>query len=266
MPSRTWSRNTSAAGATTDNRIARRPTAAPFWGPQRGEVPEVVDTYDERALRGVRHRGHRSWVDDNALKLVEVHPAGVGEHRLDHVGVRHRYPQRARPRVFGDGSVVAAYGIDRPALHSRYRLSSRELSSRRMLLHHLPERLLGELFERLAGPTPVSAFRECFVDDELGSGPHRVGNQASRLLATFEGARHDPARRQQCQSQPGCRGLRLTGLVEMNSRAPAGQDTGGVRRRPAVPDQQNSRHVSHPSGVGPGYSRYRVARGGSVKS
>ena len=147
---------------------ARRRRRRPCRGHEAGQVAAgVVDAQGERPQRRVPDDRHRARVDDDPLEGVEVHAERVGEHRLDDVAVRDGDPdgvvavrrRRRRRRAVADG-------LDRAQLHGEHRLAllAREGHGGGVRLDDPPQRLLGELLQRAAGPVAVAGLAQAVVD------------------------------------------------------------------------------------------------------
>ena len=138
-------------------------------------------------------------------------------------------------------------GVPRPDGGDRARLGLRqplplvagEDRGRRVLLHDLPERFLGQLLDGAAGPVAVAGLAEPVVGlHGRGRGPAATASavcthRSSGLLTTAaSGHLRQPLPHRRA---PGPRRL-----VELHARGPAGQDAAGVGRRPAVPQEQDA--------------------------
>ena len=146
----------------------------------------------------------------------------------------------AEPRV------PVAHRGDRPRRHLGQRLAVREARRRRLRLHDLPERVLGEVLDRLAGPVAVAALAEPVVDcsTAVGSAVCAAAIACGGLDAALQRARHDRAQRQH-REPLGDRARPAS--APRSSRCtpgrPAGQHRAGHRGQP-VPDQQQRRHAT----------------------
>ena len=140
--------------------------------------------------------------------------------------------------------VEAAYGGDRAGLHRRHRLALGERRRRRLGLHRLPQRVLGQVLERAALPRPVVALG----DAALGRGRRGAGllleDGPGGLPAPLQGAGHD---RDEGHDGEPLGGPRRPGSTPVSSRRTparaAGEHPGGVGRGPAVPHQDHRCHA-----------------------
>src|SRR5439155_16864618 len=130
-----------------------------------------------------------------------------------------------------------AHGRDRARRHRRHRLPARERHRRRVVLHGAPQRVLGELLERLALPGAVPA-----LDQPRLHVRHDVGQRDLKSLPAARQRARDH-RRERYAGQPFTRrlGLEHPGVVQPD-RLVAGERAVGVAGGPAVPEQENRRH------------------------
>ena len=199
----------------------------------------VVDADDERPGLGVGDHRDRRRVDDDPLELVEVQAQRVGQDRLDDVAVAAGQPDG----VGAELRVPVADGGDRAGLRLRQPLplGAGEDRGRRVLLHDLPERLLGQLLDRSGRSSRRSGPRRAGRRSAPSSS--RPGGDGVRgLQAALERAADDRGERHLRQPLRHRRDLRRAGLVELHARGPAGEDAAGVGRRPAVPQEEDGGH------------------------
>ena len=140
----------------------RRARRGRFGGRRPDRSPPVsFATEQKRTQRRVPDDRHRGRVDRDALEQVQVQPERVGDDRLDHVAVAARQPRsRPAPCSAGQPGVPVSDRRDRRAPTSRpsTRRPGRH-RGRRVRLHDLPQRLLGQRLERLPGPVAVVGTR-----------------------------------------------------------------------------------------------------------
>ena len=201
-------RRAAGPAPATDGRIGRgepAPAALLGWRREPGQVAVVgVGGQHEGPGRGVAHDRDRRRVDVQPLEQVEVHAQRVGQQRLDQVAVADRGPHGAGAVLLLDRRVPAAYGVHDARLHRTQRLAARERGRRRLGLHDLPERLLGELLQRAALPLAVVALGQALVGDHP--------ELAARLpLCAQHGLRGLPAALQRAGDHCGQRAPRPAG-------------------------------------------------------
>ena len=191
--------------------------------------------------RGVPDHGHRGRVGHDPLEQVQVQAQRVGHDGLDHVAVAARQPQRVRAVLGGHRRVPVAgprppRGPPSPPSPRRPGTST----ARRVLLHHLPQRVLGQLLERLALPVAVAALdrgRSSTAGVDAAAAPaSRVCRQRISGLVTTA------ASGSAAQPLADRAGLARPGVVELDRQA-AGEAAGGVGGGPAVPEQQDGGHA-----------------------
>src|SRR5262249_54783122 len=135
--------------------------------------------------------------------------------------------------------VPVAYPGDRAGGHRGDRLAvlAGEPDRGGVLLYHLPQWILGELFERPALPVAVPALDEPLVVDGLRSGQR----QLDRLPAAYERAGHHGSQREVGEPLAGGQRVVPAGLVEPG-RLVAGQRTRCVAGGTAVPQEDDGGH------------------------
>ena len=177
------------AGAAADGRVGRRlaPCAGALLAGAPGSRGRRRCRWRARrtaAEVGVGHDAHRARVDDEPLELVEVHARARRRARLDDVAVRHD----GVDRVVAEPGVPVAHGVDGAGLHVAHRLAALagERHRRRVRLHDLPQRVLGELLQLAAGPVAVAHLADPVVDvprrpgrARRASGPRSRGSAAA---------------------------------------------------------------------------------------
>ena len=148
----------------------------------------VVHPQHERPGVGVADHRHRARVDHDPLEEVEVQAERVGQQRLDHVAVAAGQPDRLRPGRRGHRA-----SHSRTAATARAWVCGQPLPVRpgehrrgRVLLHHLPQRLLGQLLQRPAGPVAVPHLGQPRLD---------LRPPASRPAASGRRGLHAPLQR-----------------------------------------------------------------------
>ena len=168
----------------------------------------------------------------------------VGQHRLDDVAVAAGQPDGVRSGRRGDPGVPLAHRGDRPGLRAGQRLPLQPGEHRRgrVGLHDLPQRLLGQVLERLAGPVAVPDLGQPGLDrrGQLAAGQH--GGRG--LHAPLQRAGHHRGQRHRRQSRGHRLGLRPAPLVEVHARRVPRQHRPGHRGEP-VPDEQDRGHPAH---------------------
>src|SRR5437764_300749 len=117
-----------------------------------------------------------------------MQPQRVREDGLDDVAVADRDPRR----VGAEPLVDPAYGGDGAALRVAQRLTARERRRARMCLHDLPERILGQLLQLLAGPVAVATLAQVVVglDGEVATGGECGGGLDAAVEWTADNGRH----------------------------------------------------------------------------
>src|SRR5699024_2864622 len=104
-----------------------------------------------------------------------------------------------------------------------------------------PQRLVGELLERLPGPCAVAALPDAVVD--LRDETVGVGQRADGLPAAVERARREMDEGRSLQPVHERSGLFPAGLVEVDAGQPAGEYPRRVGHRSAVSDEDAVRHT-----------------------
>ena len=142
---------------------------------------------------------------------------------------------------FGQPAVVLADRGHRAGLHVRQSLPVGKHRGAGLLLHHRPQRFLDQVADLAAGPGAVVDLGDALVDDRVHA--QRGGQRFHRAFAPQQRRPHDRTDRQ-CP-EPLDERLRLFAalVVEVDALGAAGQGVRGVRRRPAVP-QQDDRHIA----------------------
>ena len=177
-------------------------------------------------------------------------PSASASDRLDHVAVADTPPRSAsgaEPRV------PVAHGVDRPRLHRR--AATRRpgsVAARRVGLHDLPQRVLGQVLERLARSSRRSAHSPSRSSTcSRGRRRGRPAAAAAVSPAALERAGDDRGQRDAAQPlrqrlRPGPRPSRRGATPGR----PAGEGAGGVGGGPAVPDEDHGGHVRNLRPVG----------------
>src|SRR5262245_21347088 len=237
------------SGAAADGRVgsAAPPSALGRAGAvaECGEITAgVVDVEYERAMGGVLDDADRTRSDHDALELVEVQAERVGDHGLDDVAVADGHPDPLRADLVLNLGVPAPDRREGPRLHLDHPLAAGEESGARMLLDGLPELVLREVLEPMAGPLAVTALGQPLVPPDPR--PRRLRLRSGDLPRGLEGALQraadDPRERKPGESAAQLDGLLLPGLVEMDARCTSGEDAVGVGGGTTVPYQDREGH------------------------
>ena len=192
------------------------------------------------AQRCVTDHTHRRRIGGDALKAVQVRAQRVGHDGLDHVAVRTGQPQHVAVVGLGEAAVVLADRGHGAGLYVCQAFTCGEHRGAGLLLHHRPQRLLDQVADLASGPLAVVHLGEAFVDDGLQA--ERSGQRFDGALASQHRRAHDRADRQRADAVHQGVGLLVALVIEVDALGPAGQRVRGVRRRAAVP-QQDDRHV-----------------------
>ena len=115
-----------------------------------------------------------------------------------------------------------------------------------MHLHHPPEVFLSQVLERPARPFAVVDLDEPLLRRQTGALFLTAVDLLRRRAAPLERARDDGSEWDLGEPLPQRNGLLDTVLVELHAGGPTGEDTGGVGRGAAVPDQDHRRHDTKP--------------------
>ena len=141
----------------------------------------------------------------------------------------------------GQPAVVLSHRRHRAGLDVRQPLATREHRGTGLLLNHRPQRFLDQVADLAAGPLAVVDLGDPFVDDRVqaqGGGQRFHGAAAAQQWRS-----HDRSDRQCADPVDECLRLFAPPVVEVDAVGAAGQGVRGVRRRPAVP-QQDDCHVA----------------------
>ena len=136
--------------------VAERPGPSLPRREHRQVAADIVHPGHERPLRGVAHDRDRTRVDLDALEQVQVHTERVGQDRLDHVAVGDGHVGGASRPV--GGSIAGCAAIARACIVGQ-RLPAGERDAAGVVLHHLPQRVLGQDLQRLARSSRRSGTR-----------------------------------------------------------------------------------------------------------
>ena len=176
----------------------------------------------------------------------------VGDHRLDDIAMGDGHPQRRGTDICLDPSIGLPNRRDGPGGHRRQRLTGillavGEPGGTGLVLDHPPQGVLGKLGQRATGPGAVAALPQPVVIDHLVvGGPLLQQSRGSLLTPGQRGAHHQSRRESGCSAAPPeLSGLLDPDLVKVDLGEPAGEHARGVRRRPAVPDENHCRHDGH---------------------
>lgn len=141
--------------------------------------------------------------------------------------------------------VPLTYRLSGPVLHLPHRLPAGERGGRRVLLHDLHQRLVGQLGELAAGPVPVVALADAVLGAQ-GQFRPRGEQRRDGLPAALQRAGDDLGEGQVRKPLGQPRGLRGAALVERHTGRPPGEHSRGIGGGTSVPDKDQRGHVPHP--------------------